>query len=72
MNDVVKKYTWLVTHLIWNGSKQKDRTYWVRISQDDAAVLKNSYEVIGNRLLKGGVRVDIIRMLDNNIVLDTR
>lgn len=72
MNDVVKKYNWLVTHLIWNGSKQKDGTYWVKISQDDADILKKEYNIIEARPLKGGLRVDVIRMLDNNIVLDTR
>lgn len=72
MNDVEKRYTWLIKHLIWNGSKQTDGVYWVKITQEDASTLKKKYEVKDTRTLKGGIKVDVIRMCDNFIVLDTR
>lgn len=72
MSDVEKRYIWLVKHLIWNGSKQTDGVYWVKITQEDASILLNKYEVKDTRTLKGGLKVDVIRMCDNFIVLDTR
>lgn len=72
MNDVEKRYTWLIKHLIWNGSKQTDGVYWVKITQEDASTLKKKYEVKDTRILKGGIKADVIRMCDNFIVLDTR
>ena len=72
MNDVEKRYTWLIKHLIWNGSKQTDGVSWVKITQEDASTLKKKYEVKDTRILKGGIKADVIRMCDNFIVLDTR
>ncbi len=71
MNSVEERYTWLVRHLIWNGSKQTDKTYWVKITPEDASELKKKYEVHNTRTL-GGVKLDVIKMLNNFIVLDTR
>lgn len=72
MNDVEKKYTWLVKHLIWNGSKQTDGVYWVKITPEDALELKKKYEVCNTRTLKDGIKVDVIKMLNNFIILDIR
>lgn len=72
MSDVEKRYIWLVKHLIWNGSKQTDATYWIKISKEDAEELSKKYEVVDTRTLKGSTIVSVIRMLDNFIVLDTR
>lgn len=72
MNDVEKRYIWLVKHLIWNGSKQKNGVYWVKITKEDASLLEEKYEVCDTRTLKGGIRVNVIKMCDNFIVLDTR
>lgn len=72
MNDIEKRYTWLIKHLIWNGSKQTDGVYWVKITQEDASTLKKKYKVKDTRTLKGGIKADVIRMCDNFIVLDTR
>ena len=72
MTDVEKRYTWLIKHLIWNGSKQTDGVYWVKITQEDASTLKKKHEVKDTRTLKGGIKADVIRMCDNFIVLDTR
>ena len=72
MNDVEKRYIWLVKHLIWNGPKQIDGVYWVKITKEDASTLLNKYEVKEIRTLKGGIKADVIRMCDNFIVLDTR
>ncbi len=40
MSDVEKRYIWLVNHLIWNGSKQKNGVYWVKITKENAALLE--------------------------------
>lgn len=72
MNDVEKRYIWLVKHLIWNGSKQKNGVYWVKITKEDASLLEEKYEVCDTRVLKGGIRANVIKMCDNFIVLDTR
>lgn len=45
MSDVEKRYIWLVNHLIWNGSKQKNGVYWVKITKENAALLEEKYEV---------------------------
>lgn len=49
MNDVEKRYIWLVKHLIWNGSKQKNGVYWVKITKEDASLLEEKYEVCDTR-----------------------
>lgn len=72
MNNVEKRYIWLVKHLIWNGPKQENGVYWVKITKEDASLLEEKYEVCDTRTLKGGIRVNVIRMCDNFIVLDTR
>lgn len=72
MSDVEKRYIWLVNHLIWNGSKQKNGVYWVKITKENAALLEEKYEVCDTRVLKGGLKVNVIKMCDNFIVLDTR
>ena len=72
MNDVEKRYIWLVKHLIWNGSKQKNGVYWVKITKEDASLLEEKYEVCETRTLKGGIKANVIKMCDNFIVLDTR
>lgn len=69
---MIEKYIWLVKHLIWNANSPVDKTYWVKISQENADILKEKYEVCETRTLKGGIKVDVIKMLDNFIVLDTR
>ncbi len=66
------KYLWLVSHLIWNGSKKTNGTYWVKITKDEAFVLEKKYEVCDTRPMKGGVRLNVIKMCDNFIVLDIR
>lgn len=68
----MNKYIWLVKHLIWNADTPIDKVYWVKITQEEADSLKENYEVCETRTLKGGIKVDVIRMLDNFIVLDTR
>lgn len=72
MHDVEKLYTWLVKHLIWNGSKQKNGVYWVKITKEDASILEEKYEICETRTLKGDVKVNVIKMCDNFIVLDIR
>ena len=72
MSDVEKRYIWLVNHLICNGSKQKNGVYWVKITKENAALLEEKYEVCDTRALKGGLKVNVIKMCDNFIVLDTR
>lgn len=72
MNDVEKRYTWLIKHLIWNGSRETGNNFWVKISTNDAEILKQNREVVGYRSMKGGVKLDVIEMEKNNIVLDTR
>lgn len=72
MSDVEKQYIWLVKHLIWNGSKQTNGTYWVKITPEDASELEKKYEVCDTRPMKGGTRVNVIKMCNNFIVLDTR
>ena len=39
MNDVEKRYIWLVKHLIWNGSKQKNGVYWVKINKEEKVTI---------------------------------
>ena len=72
MNDVEKRYIWLVKHLILNGTKQKNGVYWVKITKEDASLIEEKYEVCDTRALKGGIRANVIKMCDNFIVLDTR
>lgn len=72
MNNTEKKYLWLLKHLIWNASKPSGNTFWVKITPEEASILKNSYEVIETRTLKGGIKVDVIEINNNNVVLDIR
>ena len=72
MNDVEKRYMWLIKHLIWNGSRQTGNNFWVKISTNDAEILKQGREVVGHRSMKDGVKLDVIEMEKNNVVLDTR
>lgn len=72
MSDVEKKYIWLVKHLIWNSSNSTEKIYWVKISKKDSEELSKKYEICDTRTLKGDIKVNVIRMLDNFIVLDTR
>lgn len=67
-----EKYIWLVKHLIWNGPRDTDATYWIKVSKEDAEELSKKYEVVDTRTLKGGIKVNVIRMLENFIVLNTR
>lgn len=62
------KYEWLVKHLIWNGPKQKNGTYWIKIPEEDIKKLTEKYEVVDNISYKK-FKLDVIRMFDNNIVL---
>lgn len=72
LSNVEKRYIWLAKHLIWNGPKQKDGVYWVKITKEDASLLEEKYEVCETRTLKGGIKANVIKMCDNFIVLDTR
>lgn len=71
MNNTEKKYLWLLKHLIWNASRPSGNTFWVKITPEEATILKNSYEVVETRTLKD-VKVDVIKINDNNLVLDIR
>ena len=68
----MNKYIWLIKHLIWNHSKPKDNIFWVKCSLEDAKKLKAEYPLVEDRLLARGTTVSVVRILDNNIVLDTR
>ena len=68
----MQKYIWLIKHLIWNHSKPKDNIFWIKCNEEDAKKLQQEYTLVENRLLHGGVTVAVVRILDNNIVLDTR
>lgn len=68
----MNKYEWLVKHLAWNASKPKGNTFWVKVSEQDALTLSEQYEIITTRTLTGGKVVNVIKILDNNVVLDTR
>lgn len=72
MNNTEKKYLWLLKHLIWNASKPSGNNFWVKITPEEASILKNSYEVVETRTLKDGIKVDMIKIGDNNLVLDIR
>lgn len=52
MSDVEKRYIWLVNHLIWNGSKQKNGVYWVKITKENAALLEEKYSILTKSTLK--------------------
>lgn len=67
-----EKYLWLVKHLAWNASKPTGKTFWVKIPKDEASELLQEFPLVTKRLLAGKTEVDVINMLDNNIVLDTR
>lgn len=67
-----EKYLWLVKHLAWNASKPTGKTFWVKITKDEASELLQEFPFVTKRLLAGKTEVDVINMLDNNIVLDTR
>lgn len=71
MNDTEKRYLWLINHLVWNSSRKKGAVYWVKITKEDADLFKRKYEVCYTRTLKSGIIVDVIKMDDNFIVLDT-
>ena len=68
----MNKYEWLVKHLAWNASKPAGNTFWVKVSEQDAEALAEQYELVTTRLLTGGITVKVVKILDNNIVLDTR
>ena len=68
----MNKYIWLIKHLILNHSKPKDNIFWIKCSEEDAKQLQQEYPLVENRLLYGGATVAVVRILDNNIVLDTR
>ncbi len=68
----MSKYIWLIKHLIWNHSKPKDNIFWIKCSVEDAEQLKKEYPLVRMRLLHGGDEVAVVRILDNDIVLDTR
>jgi hypothetical protein len=68
----MNKYIWLVKHLIWNGSQPTGKVYWVKTPVADAEELKKKYKVHSQRTLSDSTVVDVIEMLDNYIVLDTR
>lgn len=68
----MNKYIWLIKHLIWNHSKPKDNIFWIKCTTEDAEQLKKEYPLVRMRLLHGGDEVAVVRILDNNIVLDTR
>ena len=68
----MNKYEWLVKHLAWNASKPTGNTFWVKVSEQDAESLAEQYELVTTRLLIGGVTVKVVKILDNNVVLDTR
>ena len=62
------KYEWLVKHLIWNGPKQTNGTYWIKVSEEDAKTLSTKYEIVETITYKKK-KLNVIRMFDNNIVL---
>lgn len=66
------KYIWLIKHLIWNAPSQKGRTFWIKIPKEDAEILSKEYEIVETRTLKGGISVNVVNILNNFIVLDTR
>lgn len=72
MSDIEKRYIWLVKHLIWNASRKENNHFWIKVSEEDAKQLCEKYEIVETRTLLKGVQVSVIRMLNNNIVLDTR
>lgn len=41
-------------------------------NQRECSLLEEKYEVCDTRALKGGLKVNVIKMCDNFIVLDTR
>ena len=62
------KYEWLVKHLIWNGPKQTNGTYWIKVSEEDVKTLSTKYEIVETITYKKK-KLNVIRMFDNNIVL---
>lgn len=71
MNNTEKKYLWLLKHLIWNASKPSGNNFWVKITPEEATILKNSYKVVETRTIKD-TKIDVIQINDNNLVLDIR
>lgn len=68
----MNKFEWLVKHLAWNASKPKDNFFWVKVTEEESKLLTEKYPLVITRTLKGGVVVNVIKILDNNIVLDIR
>lgn len=67
----MNKYLWLAKHLIWNGPAKTGKTYWIKVSESDALILKKEYKVVDSKPIPNGA-LDVIEMLNNYFVLDTR
>ena len=53
-------------------NKLKYSNWDLQITKEDASLLEEKYEVCDTRALKGGIKVNVVKMCDNFIVLDTR
>lgn len=63
----------IVEALSINSSKKENNTFWIKVSQEEYNTLIKDYPIVEKRTMpKTGVVLSVVRILNNNIVLDIR